>query len=95
MSGQLDYSFLYRSTPWQTLPRHARRSRPRVERHHNLFPPNGSDEQWLEYVGNNSRIALTHNERIRYTPNELAAVIRHTVGAVGGRGQSPTSCVGR
>jgi PIN like domain len=51
-----------------------------VERHHDLFPPNGSDEQWLEYVGNNSRIALTHNERIRYTPNELAAVVRHSVG---------------
>jgi PIN like domain len=50
-----------------------------VERHHHMFPPNGSDEQWLEYVGNTSRIALTHNERIRYTPNELAAVIRHSV----------------
>jgi len=22
-----------------------------VERHHDLFPPDGSDEQWLEYVG--------------------------------------------
>ncbi len=51
-----------------------------VERHHDLFPSDGSDEQWLEYVGNNSRIALTHNERIRYTPNESAAVIRHSVG---------------
>jgi hypothetical protein len=25
------------------------------------------------------RVALTHNERIRYTPNELAAVIAHHV----------------
>jgi len=50
-----------------------------VERHHDLFPPDGSDEQWLEHCGNNGRIALSHNLRIRYTPNELAAVIRHRV----------------
>lgn len=50
-----------------------------VERHHDLFPPDGSDEQWLEHCGRNGRIALTHNERIRYTPNELAAVVEHRV----------------
>lgn len=50
-----------------------------VERHHDLFPPGGSDEQWLEHCGRNGRIAITHNERIRYTPNELAAVIQHRV----------------
>lgn len=50
-----------------------------VERHHDLFAPDGSDEQWLEHCGDKDRIALTHNERIRYTPNELAAVIRFRV----------------
>jgi hypothetical protein len=50
-----------------------------VERHHDLFPPDGSDEQWLEHCGRNSCIAVTHNERIRYTPNELAAVVQHRV----------------
>lgn len=50
-----------------------------VERHHDLFPPDGSDEQWLEYCGTNDRVAISHNERIRYTPNELAAVRRHRV----------------
>lgn len=50
-----------------------------VERHESLFPPDGSDEQWLEYCGVNGRIAITHNRRIRYTPNELAAVTRHRV----------------
>ena len=50
-----------------------------VERHHDLFPPDGPDEQWLEHCGRNGRIALTHNERIRYTPNELAAVVEHRV----------------
>jgi hypothetical protein len=50
-----------------------------VERHHDLFPPDGPDEQWLEHCGRNGRIAITHNERIRYTPNELKAVIDHKV----------------
>lgn len=50
-----------------------------VERHQQLFPPNGPDEQWLEHCGRNRRIGVTHNERIRYTPNELAAVVEHRV----------------
>jgi hypothetical protein len=50
-----------------------------VERHRDLFEPDGSDEQWLEYCGKNQRIAISHNLRIRYTPNELAAVVRHGV----------------
>ena len=45
-----------------------------VERHHDLFQPEGSDEEWLEHCGTNARIARSHNERIRYIPNELAAV---------------------
>lgn len=50
-----------------------------VERHQDLFPPDGSDEQWLEHCGRNGRIALSRNERIRYTPNQLAAVVQHRV----------------
>ena len=50
-----------------------------VERHHDRFPPDGPDEQWLEHCGRTGRIAITHNERIRYTPNELAAVNQHRV----------------
>ena len=50
-----------------------------VERHGDLFAPDGSDEQWLEHCGKNQRIAITHNSRIRYVPNELAAVRRFRV----------------
>lgn len=50
-----------------------------VERHQDLFPPTGSDPQWLEHCGRNGRIALSHNERIRYVPNEREAVMRHRV----------------
>jgi predicted nuclease of predicted toxin-antitoxin system len=50
-----------------------------VERHGDLFLPEGSDEQWLEHCGANGRIAISHNSRIRYVPNELAAVKRFKV----------------
>ena len=60
-----------------------------VERHHDLFPADGSDVQWLEHCGRNGRISLSHNERIRYTPNELAAVIRHRVALVIVSGKVP------
>lgn len=50
-----------------------------VERHGDLFPPDGSDEQWLEHCGTRGRIAISHNSRIRYVPNELAAVQRFKV----------------
>jgi PIN like domain len=35
-----------------------------VERHHDLFPPAGSDEQWLEYCGTHGRIAIIRDERL-------------------------------
>ena len=44
------------------------------ERHGNLFQPEGSDEEWLEHCGTKGRIAVSHNSRIRYVPNELEAV---------------------
>ena len=50
-----------------------------VERHGDLFAPDGSDEQWLAHCGRQGRAAVTHNSRIRYVPNELAAVIEHGV----------------
>lgn len=50
-----------------------------VERHHDLFPPDATDEQWLAHCGTRSRVAITHDQRIRYKPNELAAVVRHRV----------------
>jgi PIN like domain len=50
-----------------------------IESHHDLFPPDGADEQWLEYCGQNEYIAITHDQNIRYRPNELEAVKRHRV----------------
>jgi hypothetical protein len=50
-----------------------------VERHLDLFRPEGIDEEWLEHCGTKGRVAVSHNSRIRYVPNELEAVKRFKV----------------
>lgn len=50
-----------------------------VRRHRDRFPPDCPDEVWLEAVGREGWIAISHDTRIRYKPNELAAVVRHSV----------------
>jgi hypothetical protein len=50
-----------------------------VERHVDRFAPETPDEVWLQAIGERGWIALTHNRRIRYTPNERDAVMRHRV----------------
>lgn len=50
-----------------------------VERHDDHFRPDSPDEEWLRAVGKRGWVALSHDRRIRYKPNELAAVIRHDV----------------
>lgn len=60
-----------------------------VERHADHFPPAAADEVWLPEVGRRGWIVLTHDERIRYKPNELAAVMRHGVALLVVQGQAP------
>ncbi|MDE2271203.1 MAG: hypothetical protein KGJ94_04365 [Xanthomonadaceae bacterium] len=50
-----------------------------VERHADHFAADTPDEQWLEAIGHRRWIAITHDGRIRYKPNELAAVMHHRV----------------
>ncbi|HVT42934.1 MAG TPA: hypothetical protein VMT00_00940 [Thermoanaerobaculia bacterium] len=50
-----------------------------VERHRDHFGPTCSDEEWLEAIGQRGWIAVTHDKRIRYKPNELAAIVRNRV----------------
>lgn len=50
-----------------------------VERHADHFEPDTADEVWLEAIGKRGWIALTHDHRIRYKPNERDAVMRHKV----------------
>ena len=61
----------------------------KVERHHKLFLPTGTDEQWLEYCGANKRIAITHDQRIRHKINEREAVMQHGVALLVVIGKAP------
>jgi len=60
-----------------------------VERHADHFLPATPDEVWLPEVGRRGWVVLTHDERIRYKPNERAAVMRHGVALLVVRGQAP------
>ena len=60
-----------------------------VERHADHFPPETPDEVWLEEVGKRGWIALTHDQRIRYKPNERDAVMRHRVALLVVVGKAP------
>jgi hypothetical protein len=60
-----------------------------VERHVDHFADETPDEEWLAEVGRRNWIALTHNRRIRYTPNERDAVMRHRVGLLVIVGKAP------
>jgi len=60
-----------------------------VERHAVHFPPDCPDEEWLKAVGSRGWIAVTRDTRIRYKPNELAAVVRHRVALLVVIGNAP------
>jgi PIN domain-containing protein len=60
-----------------------------VNRHRDYFRHDAADEEWLAEVGSRGWVAITHNSRIRYTPNEKAAVIRHGVRLLIVIGQAP------
>lgn len=47
-----------------------------VERHADHFAPDERDEVWLTEVAARRWVALTHDRRIRYEPNKLAAARR-------------------
>ena len=66
-----------------------------VERHDDHFRHNTPDEEWLAEVSRRGWIAITHNKRIRYTPNELAAIIQHRVTLIVVIGRPPMADLAR
>lgn len=60
-----------------------------VERHADHFSHNCTDEEWLATVAARGWVAVTHDARIRYKPNELAAVVRHKVALLVVVGKAP------
>ena len=45
------------------------------------FPAGTKDEILLEFIGTNQYIFITRDTRIRFNPQEVAAIRRHNVGA--------------
>jgi hypothetical protein len=60
-----------------------------VERHADHFAPDTADNVWLKAIGERGWIALTHDRRIRYKPNELGAVVQHRVALLVIVGKAP------
>lgn len=48
-----------------------------AERHRDHFAHDCADDVWLSEVAARGWVALTHDARIRYKPNELAAIVQH------------------
>lgn len=67
----------------------------RVERHADHFAPDCPDSEWLRVVASRGWIALSHDARIRYKPNELAAIIEHDVGLLVIVGKAPYADLAR
>jgi hypothetical protein len=61
----------------------------RVERHADHFAPDCTDDVWLQTIAAKGWVAVTHDTRIRYKPNELAAVIDHGVALLVVIGKAP------
>jgi PIN like domain len=51
-----------------------------VIRHDDLFPDTTTDEEWLREIGRQGWFAITYDQKIRYKPNEKAAVLKFDVG---------------
>lgn len=67
----------------------------RVERHADHFAPDCPDAEWLREVARRGWIALTHDRRIRYKPNELAAIVRHRASLLVIIGDAPYATLAR
>ena len=63
----------------KTFPETLRSAGLAVERHADHFAPDCPDEDWLKVIGELGWIAITHDARIRYKPNERYAVMAFKV----------------
>lgn len=66
-----------------------------VERHRDHFRHDTPDDVWLERVASHNWVAVTHDRRIRYKPNELAAVVEHKLRLLVVVGKAPHADLAR
>ena len=64
----------------KSFPRALRDAGLQIEEHAAHFPHDAADDLWLAAVGAYGWFVISHNRRIRYTPNERDAVIAAGVG---------------
>jgi len=60
-----------------------------VERHADHFQHDTPDEVWLREIGKKGWVAVTHDGRIRYKPNEKIAVVENNVALLVVVGHAP------
>jgi len=60
-----------------------------VERHDDHFGPDTADVEWIPTVAAQGWVAISHDERIRYKPDEKAAVLTHGLGLLLMAGKAP------
>ncbi len=66
--------FVDRSLGRRQVPQALREAGAAVEIHDDHFAPDMADERWLAEVANRGWTVLTKDRRIRYRPNEIAAI---------------------
>lgn len=67
----------------------------RVERHADHFAHDCEDEEWLRGAASREWVAITHDRRIRYKPNELAAIVEHELALLVVIGKAPYADLAR
>ncbi len=60
-----------------------------VQLHRDHFAPTTTDDEWLAAVSARRWVAITHDGRIRYKPNELAAIVKHRARVLVSVGKAP------
>jgi len=91
MSGQRNYAFFTDRDLGKQFPDILTKSGIIVERHADHFADDAKDEEWLTVIGKRGWYALSHDQGIRYKPNEIAAVKAFRVGLFIIVGKTPFS----
>ena len=80
MSERHKYTFFTDRNLGKQFPNILKENGIAVERHFDHFADNATDEEWLSEIGKRGWYVLTHDQRIRYKPNEKEAVRIHGIG---------------
>lgn len=76
----MSYTYFTDRDLGKAFPRTLRRAGLLVQPHDSHFGPTTLDEEWLTKVGVRDWLVITHDQRIRYKPNERDAVMNAGVG---------------